>query len=594
MMSLSALMALGSAVVILLIGFRVYLFDRGKYQYRAFAAMCALFAWTCFCWFGIEQATSVEPATFWRKMQSVRVLGFPLVLYCCWRFANNYLQHLAFWFKVVFMTFFVLPAWIFLGMDVFLQMGHGTIVVLPNGDWGLVFPEQRGFTLVRSIWIVLNYLLSLSLIRVAWTNERIGFRKSRIQFLQIMLLCTISVSILQNYLLKISGLVMPINESWVMLIIAALLGWAISDFQLFDLKPESAFEHVAGSMNNLLIITDLNFQIKSINEAALKFFNTSSREARNAGLDKIIGEKAAGVLTSNLNHGSKQELGFLQGQKRARILFTTSLMQNRYGGTLGYVFVGNDLTDYYQALEEVQHYNARLQASNQSLEHFAYAVSHDLKEPLRTINGFATLLDRKMTHRDDEDVREYLGFVNQGIVRMNALIDSILTLSRLGHEQEADECVNLERVVLEINHKLSALRQHKNASVEFSGDFPVIYGKYYQVSLLFQNLIENGIKYNRNTEPLVKVHWVKIPEGYQFAVQDNGIGIEPRYHQQVFQMFKRLHSWAEYEGSGIGLTMCRKIVEGLGGRIWIESPTNGGGTIFHFVIPERLAAAVGA
>jgi light-regulated signal transduction histidine kinase (bacteriophytochrome) len=254
---------------------------------------------------------------------------------------------------------------------------------------------------------------------------------------------------------------------------------------------------------------------------------------------------------------------------------------------VGYVFIGNDLTDFHQAMAEIQNYNERLETSNRALESFAYAVSHDLKEPLRTINGFVTLLSRRIEREEEPETQEYLYFINQGIVRMNALIDSILTISRLGSEQEDDEPVSLERVVLEVKDKLRGLCSQKNATIHYEEPLPDLRGKYHQLSLLFQNLIENGIKYNKSTEPLVKVGCRLVPQGYQFSIADNGIGIAPKYHEQVFQMFKRLHSWAEYEGTGIGLTMCRKIVEGLGGRIWIESSPEARGTTFKFIIPEQ-------
>ena len=199
-------------------------------------------------------------------------------------------------------------------------------------------------------------------------------------------------------------------------------------------------------------------------------------------------------------------------------------------------------------MAEIRHYNTQLEASNQSLESFAYAVSHDLKQPLRTINGFVTLLDRRLANEEDPEIREYIAYVNKGIVRMNSLIDSILTISRLGSEQEEEEQVNLERVILEVNEKLRAIRNLKNASIHYD-KLPVIKGRYHQISLLFQNLIENGIKYNNHKAPEVNIAYKHTSDGFQFAIQDNGIGIEPKYRDQVFQMFKRLHSSAEYEGN---------------------------------------------
>lgn len=586
-MSFSAIMALGAAVIILLTGFRVYLLDRAKYQYQAFLVLSCLLAWKCFCWYEIEQTSQLSVAVYWRKLQSVRVFCFPMLLYCCWRFARPHLQRIALGFKILFIALALTPAFVFWVLDVFAGLGHGTIVLLENGNWGLKFHYTGELKIIRSAWVISIYALSWYFVLVVWRKETLSFRKIRLTVLQILLLMILCITIYQNYLISLSGMVLPVNESWTALILIALLGWAISDFQLFELKPESAFAHVSHSMSNLLIITDTNFHIKNINPTALAFFGTSPRYTQNTPLKKVVGEITATLLMHNLGQGNKQEIIFPLPDKEARILFTTSLLLNRRGGLLGYVFVGNDLTDYYQALEEVKRYNTRLENSNQSLERFAYVVSHDLKEPLRTINGFITLLDRKMAAYEEEDIREYMGYINRGTVRMNALINSILTISRLGNEQEEEEYVSLEKIVLEIDDKLRALRYQKNAVLHYdAGSLPVIRGKYYQISLLFQNLIENGIKYNISPVPRLRLTHRKVLNGYEFSVEDNGIGIEQKYYKQVFQMFKRLHSWAEYEGTGIGLTICQKIVEDLGGRIWIEAPANGGGgTVFKFFLP---------
>lgn len=592
MITSAALIALLSAVFILLLGYRVYNLDRSKRQYQAFGALCTMLAWMCFCWYEMEQTQDLASAVYWRKLQSVWALCNPLIIYCCYLYASMQLRKPATRWKWVLLSTILLPSLVFFGLELFSEdYKHGRLFLSENGVWMLHFRGDSGLiSMARGLWTFLTYGFAVYFIGLVWREETIRFRKVWLTILLLLLSLGGSISILQNYILPSGDMSFPINESWNTVVSVITFGWAISDFRIFDLKPESAFEHVSNSMFNLMIITNVSFRIKECNPAALKFFHTDAQTARNAPLHKVIGNSTAHQLTHELQHGSERELTFIHDQKQSHLLFSISVIQNRWGRRIGYVFVGNDLTDFHQAMAEVQHYNERLQASNEALESFAYAVSHDLKQPLRTVHGFVNLLNRKVAGQDDPEVREYIHFINQGIVRMNALIDSMLTLSRLGNEQEEDEAVNLERVLLEVKDKLRALCEQKNASIQFEAPLPVLTGKHHQISLLFQNLIENGIKYNKSETPVVKIACRPVAQGSQFSVVDNGIGIAPKYREQVFQMFKRLHSWADYEGTGIGLTMCHKIVKGLGGRIWIESPQSGQGTTFNFIIPETKLA----
>lgn len=586
-MSLSAIIALGAAVLILLIGYRVYLLDRSNYQYRAFGVLCCLLSWMCFCWYEMEQTQDLATAIFWRRLQSVWTLVNPLIVYCCWRFSSMYLRRKSGIVKQLLYVFMLLPSLFFFTLEVVGIHPHGTVTMLENGSWGLALHGLDALSIARGIWTMLVYGSSIFFIYLVWQDETMKFRKTWLFLLIILLSVGASLTILQNYILSPVGIVLPINESWNTLISVLFFGWALSDFQIFDLKPELAFEQVADSMTNLMLITNANFRVKKISASGLAFFNTDNSKVRNAKLQTVVGVEAANKLIANLRTNIKQEISFTMGDRQVSILFSTSRIYNRKGHLIGYVFIGNDLTDYYQALAKVQRSNTELEKSNQALEKFAFAVSHDLKEPLRTVSGFINLLDRQLK-TEDFSIQEYLYHINQGIIRMNAMIDSILEISRLGYEQEVDDRVSLERVLLEITDRLRGLLQQKNAIIRYDDRLPTLYGKYQQVSMLFQNLIENGLKYNTATTPLVEISGKETSCGYEFAIRDNGIGIDIDYRKQVFKMFKRLHSWAEYQGTGIGLSMCQKVIELMHGKIWIESREDGKpGTIFKFFIPQE-------
>jgi signal transduction histidine kinase len=242
---------------------------------------------------------------------------------------------------------------------------------------------------------------------------------------------------------------------------------------------------------------------------------------------------------------------------------------------------------------ELQTTNARLEQSNSELERFAYIASHDLKSPLRNIISFLNLIDRKVRKLEDTDLKEYLRFATDNARQMHVLIQDVLEFSRI----ESDKVTHLESV--DLNESLMLVLQNLQEPMQIKGVnvqspiLPVVQTNGVHIMQVFQNLIGNGIKYNESGNPTIQISFSQNSNEYQFAIHDNGIGIAPEYHDQIFEMFKRLHTRDEYKGTGIGLAICKKIVINLGGRIWIDSQVGDGATFF-FTIPcaaeKQLAA----
>jgi signal transduction histidine kinase len=240
--------------------------------------------------------------------------------------------------------------------------------------------------------------------------------------------------------------------------------------------------------------------------------------------------------------------------------------------------------------EELAHVEAardELRRSNADLEQFAYVASHDLSEPLRKIANFTQLLERQYGDALDDQAKRYIGFAVDGAKRMQALIADLLLLSRVGRTTEAfaevDTDAALERALMNLDDKISAT----GAGVGHS-DLPTVLGDESLLIALFENLVGNSLKYRSDEPPLIVVTAVRNPAvaGWEFAVSDNGIGIDPQYADRIFAIFQRLHLRDEYEGTGIGLALCRKIVEFHGGRIWLDTSAAQGAT-FRFTIPDR-------
>jgi len=245
-----------------------------------------------------------------------------------------------------------------------------------------------------------------------------------------------------------------------------------------------------------------------------------------------------------------------------------------------------------QVEERTQHLqksNNQLSAANKELEQFAYITSHDLKEPLRNISGFSSLIQRKLKKGKVEGMEEYLEFITNNTHQMNNLIEDILAYSKVGSEKNSIN-VSLSHLVNQAKNDLQLLLLEKKGRILYK--MPSLYENAVniflpaQLSLVFKNLIENGIKYNKSQDPTIKIGYYEHQEHFVLTFKDNGFGIEKEYQQKVFEMFKRLHNRGEYQGSGIGLSICQKVVQTLKGSLKIIS-SNKNGTIFELKIPMK-------
>lgn len=230
--------------------------------------------------------------------------------------------------------------------------------------------------------------------------------------------------------------------------------------------------------------------------------------------------------------------------------------------------------------------NLQLSSSNAELQSFAYVAAHDLQEPLRTVASYVDLLKRRYGGKLDERAASYIEGALAGARRMQNLVDDLLSLSRVETQAHPFEKVDTNAVVAAALENLQFAIDEAQAQVTTSS-LPDVRGDTSQLRQLFQNLIGNAIKFRAGRVPEIAISALKKGYLWQFAVKDNGIGIAAEYHEKVFQVFQRLHGQSEYPGTGIGLAICRKIVERHGGRIWVESEP-GQGTTFFFTLPELI------
>jgi signal transduction histidine kinase len=227
--------------------------------------------------------------------------------------------------------------------------------------------------------------------------------------------------------------------------------------------------------------------------------------------------------------------------------------------------------------------SADLRRSNAELEQFAYVASHDLQEPLRKVASFCQLLERRYKDQLDEKAHQYIDFAVDGARRMQKLINDLLSFSRVGRNTDAHQDVQTADLVTAAVRNLSDTIADNQADVEV-GDLPVVHGEPTLLTAVFQNLISNAVKFRGEVPPRIEVTAERTDRTWTFSVSDNGIGIDPQFADQVFIIFQRLHGKDAYPGTGIGLALCRKIVEFHGGTIWLDTDTPEG-TTFRFTLP---------
>jgi PAS domain S-box-containing protein len=246
--------------------------------------------------------------------------------------------------------------------------------------------------------------------------------------------------------------------------------------------------------------------------------------------------------------------------------------------------IARDITERKRGEEGLQRALADLERSNKELEQFAYAASHDLQEPLRMVASYTQLLAERYQDRLDDKAKKYIDYAVDGAVRMQRLINDLLTYSRIGTRGRPLEPTDSHSALGEAIKNL-AVAIEENRAIITHDDLPAVRADASQLVQVFQNLISNSIKFRGKDIPRIHVSAKDQGRDWVFSIRDNGVGIDPQYADKVFLIFQRLHTREEYPGTGIGLAVCNRIVERHGGKIWFESEP-GKGSTFFFAIPK--------
>ncbi len=274
------------------------------------------------------------------------------------------------------------------------------------------------------------------------------------------------------------------------------------------------------------------------------------------------------------------------------VQWNISLVRDSQGNPVYQIGQITDINDRKRVEEKLKQYAAELESSNQDLQHFASVASHDLQEPLRMVRSYLELIERRYRGKLDAEVDEFIGYAVDGAGRMQALIRDLLTYSRIGTHGRSFTQVDCAVALNQAMRNLSVALEESGAVVTTDENLPVLMADDVQLIQLFQNLIGNAVKFRSAEPPRVHVACQTQEGRWMLSVSDNGIGIDPKFAERIFVLFQRLHSQAKYPGTGIGLALCKRIVERHGGRIWVE-PRPGSGSELRFTMPMAGGAEAG-
>ncbi len=380
--------------------------------------------------------------------------------------------------------------------------------------------------------------------------------------------------------------------------------------QLLEQTQElSRMATVVMDSNDAVLIQDLEGNISAWNAGATKMYGYSAQEAikmnvadlvpiayKAEALDFIVSLKK-GELVESLETKRETKDG-----KLVDVWMVVTKLIDEDGKLIGAATTERDITERKQVEEELAEHkknletlidkktsaltsaNINLERSNKELEQFAYVASHDLQEPLRMISSYTQLLARRYQDKLDQDANDFIGFAVDGSNRMQTMINDLLDYSRVGSRGDPFKLILCETVLGAALDNLELVIADSGVVITYD-PLPKVMADGSQLIQLFQNLFENAIKFHGNEPPKIHVSVQKKKAEYVFSVKDNGIGIDPKYHDRIFVIFQRLQSKEKYSGSGIGLSICKKIVERHGGKIWFESEP-GQGTTFYFTLPK--------
>jgi PAS domain S-box-containing protein len=367
-------------------------------------------------------------------------------------------------------------------------------------------------------------------------------------------------------------------------------------------RVEEALQKTAGHLHalvqtipDLIWLKDKNGVYLSCNQQFERFYGAKETDIIGKTDYNFVDRKLADffvahdrkAMAAEMSTSNEEWITYADNGNRVLLETIKTPMFDDKGELIGVLGIGRDITERKRAEEDRRLFTEELARSNSDLQQFAYVASHDLQEPLRMVSSYLQLIERRYKDKLDDDTNTFIHYAVDGANRMQALIIGLLEFSRIKTHGQIFAPVEVTAVLQAVCRNLDALIVESGAVVRY-GEMPVIQADEAQITRLLQNLLQNALKFRREgIPPVIDIRAETTETGQVFSVHDNGIGIEGQYFERIFTIFQRLHTQEQYPGTGIGLSICKRIVERHGGNIWLES-TADVGTTFYFSIPGDL------
>jgi PAS domain S-box-containing protein len=381
-------------------------------------------------------------------------------------------------------------------------------------------------------------------------------------------------------------------------IVGGVTGIVLDKDRKLHLILEKTQQHAA-AYNRSLIEAGLDPMVTIGHDGKITDVNEASEKATGRNRGELIGTDFSDYIAEPEKARAAYLMVFKEGNVRdypleikhrdghaTPVLYNASLYRDENYRTIGIIASARDITERRKSEEEVNRYITELTRANEELQRFAYVASHDLQEPLRMISSYLQLLEMRYKDKLDQDANDFIEFAVGGARRLQNMILSLLEYSRINTSRNPLQPVSMNDILDDALNNLKLAIKENDAQIG-RDKLPVVMGDFYQLSRVFSNLISNSIKFKGPDKPIIHIG-ANLKNGqWLFSVQDNGMGIDPKYHERVFVIFQRLHGF-EYPGTGIGLSVAKRIVERHGGQMRLESEPGKGATFFFTLSPANL------
>ena len=569
-MNFFALLALCSFVSYLVIGFFVIGLDNKRLLNRLFLLYSICAAIYSFAEFGYLQAESIERAEFWLKVRAFWVFPFAIILH----FHIIYTRQPS-WMRSLWINFLIyFPAFFLFFFDVFTYKvtGHA---ILKGGIYTYDPPLDSWLYHVSGIYGLVYISIMTIMAVTTWLKQKGRILQLQAGYLIVADLMVVMVVLLNTFLIKTPAYEHLHIDSIFLLFSNLVLAYAIWRFRFLNITPEVAAQKIITAMSNFMILINPDGRISEVNGAAESLTGYKQNELQGEYFSHIFNLEEEYVIRSPIlnkgderpNEKNKKGVIISKSGEPVSVLYSISSVNVRGFRESGLVCVGSELTEIREAQVKLAEYAFDVKKANDYFQQIFHSISHDLSESLRLIRTFTFMLVNSLKDNQNPKTRDYMNIISSEASQMHDKMKGMVEFSEIGKNMKP-ETLDLNELLRRTLANMADEIGQSGADITI-GPLPRVRADKVHLMKLFTHLIDNAIKFKNEARLKIYILAEKDDVGdWRFAVKDNGIGIDQEYHQKIFLLFNRLNMRETYPGVGIGLSICKKIVEQHHGKIW--------------------------